>query len=103
MNFCCSAVSRRTPRWMQSLREMTAWALPSVILMFVPKCPLCLAAQVALWTGLGLSVSTATYLRWTLLFLCIASLLYLVVERLTRIGAVIRYFKMEADRCNTKS
>jgi len=55
-----------------------------------------------LWTGLGLSLSTATYLRWVLLFLCVASLLFLIVERLDRIGAIFSYFKMEAEQCNTK-
>jgi hypothetical protein len=57
---------------------------------------------VALWTGLGLSLSTATYLRWGLLFLCVASLLFLIVDRLDRLGD-IRYFKQETEQCNTKS
>ena len=70
--------------------------------MVVPKCPACLAAYVALWTGLGLSLSTATYLRWALLFLCVASLLFLIVERLDRIGAVLRHFKRETEQCSTK-
>jgi len=43
---------------------------------------------VTLWTGLGLSLATATYLRWVLLFLCVASLLFLIVERLDRIRAI---------------
>jgi hypothetical protein len=58
---------------------------------------------VTLWTGLGLSLSTATYLRWVLLFLCVASLLFLIVERLDRTGAIFRYFKKETGQCNTKS
>jgi hypothetical protein len=55
-----------------------------------------------LWTGLGLSLSTATYLRWVLLFLCVASLLFLIVERLDRIGVIFSYFKKETEPCNTK-
>jgi hypothetical protein len=43
-----------------------------------------------LWTGLGLSLATATYLRWVLLFLCVASLLFLIVKRVDRIGAILR-------------
>jgi hypothetical protein len=35
----------------------------------VPKCPVCLVAHVALWTGLGLTLAEATYLRWLLLSL----------------------------------
>jgi hypothetical protein len=57
---------------------------------------------VTLWTGLGLSLSTATYLRRVLLFLCVASLLLLIVERLDRIGAIFRCFKKETEPCNTK-
>jgi len=57
---------------------------------------------VTLWTGLGLSLATATYLRWVLLLLCVASLLFLIVERLDRIGAIFSYFKKETEQCNTK-
>ena len=68
----------------------------------VPKCPACLAAYVTLWTGLGLSFVAATWLRGTLLFLCGAILLCLVVERLHRIWAMIPYFKRETEQCHTK-
>jgi hypothetical protein len=104
MSACCDAASnRKTPTWARRVREIFAWTLPSAILVFVPKCPVCLAAHVTLWTGLGLSLSTATYLRWALLCLCAASLLLLIVERLDRLGAIFSYFKQETERCNTKS
>ncbi len=67
-----------------------------------PKCPACLAAYVMLWTGLGLSLSTANYLRWALLFLCVASLLFLIVKRRDRITAVFSTLKKETDECTTK-
>ena len=61
MNACCDAASdRKTPTWLRRFREILAWVLPSAILVLVPKCPVCLAAYVVLWTGLGLSLSTAT-------------------------------------------
>ena len=104
MSACCDAASDpKTPTWVRRVRELFAWVLPSAILVLVPKCPACLAAYVMLWTGLGLSLSTATYLRWVLLFLCVASLLFLTVKRLDRIGAIFRYFKKETEPCNIKS
>jgi hypothetical protein len=86
MSSCCDAPNGRgTPPWMRRVREIIAWVIPSTILVLVPKCPACLAAQVMLWTGLGLSLSTATYLRWVLPSLCVASLLLLIVKRLARL------------------
>jgi predicted transporter len=96
MNACCDAGSNpTTPRWVRRVREISAWVLPSAILVLVPRCPVCLAAYVALWTGISLSLATATYLRWVLLFLCVASLCLLVVNRLNRLRAV--FFK-KGDR-----
>ena len=103
MSACCDAASdRKTPRWVRRVREIFAWVLPSAVLVLAPKCPACLAAYVMLWTGLGLSLSTATYLRWALLLVCVASWLFLIVERLNRIGAILSYFKKETEPCNTK-
>jgi hypothetical protein len=96
------AGERKRPTWMRTARENFAWVLPSAILVLVPKCPACLAAQLALWTGLGLSLCTATYLRWMLLFLCIASLLFLIGKRLDRKGTIFHYFKKETEPCNTQ-
>lgn len=76
---------RQTPTWARRVREALAWILPGACLALLPKCPACLAMHVALWTGLGLSLPAAAYLRWTLLILCIASLLFLIVARLRRI------------------
>jgi hypothetical protein len=101
MSACCDAASdelaesasdRLAPTWLRRVRVIFAWILPSAILVLVPKCPACLAAHVMLWTGLGLSLSTATYLRWVLLLVCVASLLFLIAERLDRIGDIFRYF-----------
>jgi high-affinity Fe2+/Pb2+ permease len=103
MSACCDAASdRKTPRWARRVREIFAWVLPSALLVLAPKCPACLAAYVMLWTGLGLSLAAATYLRGVWLFLCAASLLFLIVKRLDRIRAVFRYFKKETEPCNTK-
>jgi hypothetical protein len=101
MNACCAPAGiRKTPAWGRRMRAVFAWFLPGAMLMLVPKCPACLAAHLTLWTGLGLSLAAATYLRWALLFLCVASLLFLIVERLDRTRAVFRNFKKETKACN---
>jgi hypothetical protein len=104
MSACCDAASdRKFPTSVRRVREILAWVLPSAILVFVPKCPACLAAYVTLWAGLSLSLSTATYLRWALLFYCVASLLLLIAKGLDRIGAIFSHLKKETELCNTKS
>jgi hypothetical protein len=102
MNACCVvAKNRKASRRVRTAREVLSWALPSAILVSVPKCPACLAAYVALWTGLGLSFSAAANLRWLLMFFCVAALLCLVVERLSRIRATLTHHK-ETVPCNTR-
>lgn len=62
--------------------ELAGWLLPSVTLALLPKCPACVAAYIALATGIGISLPTATCLRATLVMLCIASLAFVAVRRL---------------------
>ncbi len=104
MTTCCDAASdRRTPTRVRGVREVFAWVLPGAILVLVPKCPACLAAHVTFWTGLGLSLLTATYLRWAMLFLSVAALLFLIAERLDRIRTIVSHLKQETEPCNTQS
>jgi hypothetical protein len=60
------------------------WLFPTTILVLMPKCPLCVAAYVALFTGVGISVSTARWIQILMLVLCLISLAYLTVRYFLR-------------------
>ena len=59
---------------------ISQWILPTAILALLPKCPACLAAYVLLWTGVGLSLSTAGIVRMALLVLSISALMFLAFK-----------------------
>lgn len=95
---CCSAavdgkemapasVVAKKRFWMR-VREGAAWFGSGGLLLLVPKCPMCVAAYVAAGTGLGLSYSTAAYLRTGLICVCVGSLVVLAARRAWRRGGV---------------
>ncbi|HEY5895030.1 MAG TPA: hypothetical protein VIT91_17565 [Chthoniobacterales bacterium] len=67
--------------------EIAGWIVPSVTLALLPKCPACVAAYVALATGIGISLPTATYLRVMLVAVCVASLVFIIARRLRSLMA----------------
>jgi hypothetical protein len=79
---CCG--NRDSPALIRRLSGMARWIFPGMILALLPKCPLCLAAYVAIGTGVGLSVSTATNIRMLIIILCVSSLVYFSARQLRR-------------------
>jgi len=57
------------------------WLFPAALLVLIPKCPLCVVAYVALFTGIGISVSTARGIQILMLLFCLSSLAYLAVRK----------------------
>ena len=60
------------------------WIVPGAILALLPKCPACLAAYLALATGIGVSMTTATVLRTGLSVVCVGSLVSMAARAFVR-------------------
>jgi hypothetical protein len=77
------------PRFVRRCFELARWAIPGTVLALLPKCPVCIAAYIALGTGVGLSASTASHLRMGLVTVCLVSLAYLATGRLRRLFSLM--------------
>ena len=74
----CCRVARRSG-------EIAGWIIPGAILALLPKCPMCLTAYVAIWTGIRLSFSAATHLRVALVILCVGLILFVAARNARRL------------------
>ncbi len=73
--------SRRGSMWRRIARRIAGtveWVLPVTTLAMIPKCPACVAADIFLFTGIGLSFPAATAVRWSLIAVSCAALAYLL-------------------------
>lgn len=65
-------------------KDYIKMAVSAFVFVLIPKCPVCLAGYIALGTGLGISLTTATYIRFGLIIACVLSLLYFVFKQISR-------------------
>lgn len=112
MNTCCPrgataswprTTSRAFSATWRVVHEVFTWALPTAALALVPKCPACVAAYAALFTGLSLSLTAAVYARWAIIALSVALLVYLIMSRVRRLQARGGGGQSEFSSCNTRS
>ncbi|MGC3991778.1 MAG: hypothetical protein QM796_19215 [Chthoniobacteraceae bacterium] len=79
----CEGPSSQATRW-KCGAKITGWIVPGLTLVLMPKCPVCLAADLALLTGFGISVAAADTLKTAMLVLCTSVLLGLMVRTILR-------------------
>ena len=77
MKSCCDF---RTPTLSKRIAGLFSWIAPGAVLALMPKCPVCLAAYIALGTGIGVSVPVADNLRLAVLALSSVVLGALVIR-----------------------
>ena len=73
---CCQASS-----FGQKASKLMPSVVPAVVLLLVPKCPMCLAACLTVATGLSFSATGAAWLRAGIALLWAAAVAHLVWKR----------------------
>jgi hypothetical protein len=76
---CCKVQTGRRPQhtWWRGTRGCLG---SGALLLLIPKCPMCIAAYLTLWTGAGAAMQIATHLRPMAGILFFASALLLAVR-----------------------
>jgi hypothetical protein len=85
---CCDRPSR-TSLARRGL-DVAGHVVPAAVLVLLPKCPACIVAWLAVGAGIGMTMSTAAYLRTLLLIACVACLGYVAARHVFRWMAMRR-------------
>jgi hypothetical protein len=77
---CCEGARTPSRRFPRRFFEAAGCVMPGALVALLPKCPACLAAWLALATGVGVSAPAAGVLRTAVLALSVAPLIWLAVR-----------------------
>lgn len=78
----CTFRQQQTKSNSHKLMQAIAFVVPSALLVLIPKCPMCLAAYLAIMTGIELSVSGASHLQLALTTICLGTICLTIVAHL---------------------
>lgn len=81
---CASQEQRAHSPWLGRAALCLKWAIPVTVLAIIPKCPVCIAGYVLLFTGMSLSVSVVAGVRWGLIALSVLAIAWLIIRVLRR-------------------
>lgn len=88
------------PAKLRRARSAAGWVIPSALLALMPKCPLCLAAYFALFSGVTLSYSSAHILMRAITALCIGTLALCVARRVLHFRQNKLTFNLQSTQTN---
>ena len=89
---CCTKTENAASRWswFHAAGRVASWIVPGAVLAAMPKCPLCLAVYVALFTGCGISLVAASVTWWFMVGGCIGVLVYLTIRAVCSLTLKVR-------------
>jgi hypothetical protein len=83
---CCEAQSaarhRSAARYFRRWRSAGSCVGSGAMLFLLPKCPVCIAAYLAVWTGAGIAAPIAGHLRFAMAAIFVVSFAFLLTRRL---------------------
>jgi hypothetical protein len=79
-----SSVGNRPTGLLRHAWRSIQWLFPAMLLVLIPKCPMCVAAYVAMFSGIGITISTARWIQILMLMFCLTSLAYLAIRHWRR-------------------